>query len=359
MTAPAPHVESPNPESPATPGELSTFSWLAAGFVMPCFNLNFYRRGVRRGSGLAIGFFMLFALGVTLVQTLRVGAALVSAGQDLQRAYLEGRVPTLTIQSGVATSDPARPFIISDESGMLIAIDTTGAIRNINRTRYAQGMLLTRSTIQILNQGAYRTLPIIQVQQLLQRDPIILDAPGVARLWQRLTLWVTGIVLGVMLLANLLVWFIAIAILTGLVRVLVGLLGWRGGYGEAISVGLYAAVPAVYIAYLLGLLGVRFMGVQALIQIVVMLIVFLSGAGEAAQPSPAAWAPLHAWRSLIGLPFLAALVLDAASPWPYRAIVMWTLTLVTVLAYVLVTFIPGEKAAAPPPPEAPAGPSRP
>ncbi len=308
MTAPAQNVETSNPEAPTLAGDLSPLAWILAGFVMPCFSLNYYRRGVRRGSGLAIGFFMLFALGVTLVQTLRVGASLVTAGQDLQRAYLEGRVPTLTIQGGVAASDPARPFIISDESGTLIAIDTTGATRTIDRTRYAQGMLLTRTSIQILNQGQYQTLPIIQVQQLLQMDPIILDAPGVARLWQRLTLWVTGIVLGVMLLANLLVWFLFISILTGLVRALVGLLGWRGGYGEAICVGLYAAVPAVYIAYLLGLLGIRFTGIQALVQIVVMLIIFLSGAGEAAQPDAAAWAPLHAWRSLVGLPFLAALV---------------------------------------------------
>jgi hypothetical protein len=322
---------------------------------MPCFSLNYYRRGVRRGSGLAIGFFMLFALCVTLVQTLRIGASLVSAGQDLQRAYLEGRVPTLVIQAGVATSDPARPFIISEESGTLIAIDTTGAIRNIDRTRSTQGLLLTRGAIQVLNQGEYQTVPLSQVQQLLQMDPIILDAPGVARLWQRLTLWVTGIVLGVMLLANLLLWFIAIAVLTGLVRALVGLLGWRGGYSEAISVGLYAAVPAVYVAYLLGLLGIRFTGMQALIQIVVMLIVFLTGAGEASQPDAAAWAPLHAWRSLVGVPFLAALVLDAVTPWPYRAMVMWALTLVTVLALVLVTLVPGEKPAAPPAPPKSAG----
>ena len=348
----------PSPESSAPTGEPTMLGWIAAGFVLPCFSLDFYRRGVRRGSGLAIGFFMVFALAVTLVQTLRVGASLFTAGQDMQRAYVEGRVPTLIIQGGVASSDPARPFIISEEGGVFVAVDTTGAIRSIDRTRYAQGILLTRAAIHLLNQGEYQTVPIIQLQQMLQMDPIILDAPGVARLWQRLTLWVTGIVFGVMMLANLLIWFIFIAVVTGLVRLLVGLLGWRGGYGEAISVGLYAAVPAVYVAYLLGLLGFRFTGLQVLVQIVVMLIVFLSGAGEAAQPGLELRAPLHAWRALIGLPFLAALVLDAATPWPDRAIVMWALTLVTVLAIVIVSFVPGQKPA-PPAPQAPGGTSSP
>ena len=344
------NAPTPNPEPAAPSGELSPLAWIAAGFVMPCFSPGYYRRGVRRGSGLAIGFFMVFALAVTLVQTLRVGASLASAGRDLQQAFIEGRVPTLTIQGGVAASNPARPFIISDETGQLIVLDTTGAIREIDRTRYVQGMLLTRTELHLLNRGEYQIVPIIQLQQLLKADPIILDAPGVAALWQRLTLWVTGIVLGVMLLANLLIWFIFIAILTGLVRALVGLLGWRGGYGEAISVGLYAVVPAVYIAYLLGLLGFRFIGLQALLQIVVMLVVFLSGAGEIAQPYAATQSPLAAWRSLIGTPFLAALVLDAASPWPYRSIVMWALAGVTALALVLVSFIPSEKSAPPVPP---------
>ena len=349
------NAPTPTPEPAAPSGELSPLAWIAAGFVMPCFSPGFYRRGVRRGSGLAIGFFMVFALMVTLVQTLRVGASLASAGGDLEQAFVDGRVPTLTIQSGVASSEPARPFIITDDTGQFVAIDTTGAIRTIDRTRYAQGILLTRTELHFLNRGEYQVMPIIQVQQMLQADPIVLDAPGVAALWQRLTLWVTGIILAVMLLANLLIWFIFIAILTGLVRALVGLLGWRGGYGEAISVGLYTVVPAVYVAYLLGLLGFRFTGLQALLHIVVMLVVFLSGAGEIAQPNAATQPPLAAWRSLIGAPFLAALVLDAASPWPYRSIVMWALAGVTALALVLVSFIPPEKKPATPATPPPSG----
>jgi len=337
------NAPTPTPEPAAPSGELSTLAWIAAGFVMPCFSPGYYRRGARRGSGLAIGFFMLFALAVTLVQTLRVGASLASAGQDLQQAFVEGRVPTLTIQSGVAASEPARPFIISEGSGQFVAIDTTGAIRGIDRVHYAQGMLLTRTELHLWSRGEYRIVPVIQLQQLLQADPIVLDAAGVATLWQRLTLTVTTIILGVLLFANLMVWFVFIALLTGLVRALVGLLGWRGGYGEAISVGLYAAVPAVYAAYLLGLLGFKFTGMQALVQIVVMLVVFLSGARETAQPKAATQPPLPAWRSILGAPFLVALVLDAASPWPYRPIVMWALAGITALALVLVSFIPPEK----------------
>jgi hypothetical protein len=348
MTAPTPIPEPTVPSS-----ELSPVAWIAAGFVMPCFSPDYYRRGVRRGSGLAIGFFMVFALAVTLVQTLRVGASLASAGGDLQRAFVEGRVPTLTIQGGVASSEPARPFIITDESGMLVAIDTTGAMRSIDRTRYAQGVLLTRTEVHLLNNGEYQIVPIIQAQQLLQADPIILDAPGVAALWQRLTMWVTGIVLGVMLLVNLLVWFLYIAILTALVRLLVGVLGWHGGYAEAISVGLYAVVPAVYLAYLLGLLGFSFTGLQSLLQIAIMLVVFLTGAGQTSQPEAVARIPLQAWRALLGLPFLAALVLDAASPWPYRAMVMWAMTLITVVVLVIFSLISQEK----PKPAAPAPPS--
>ncbi len=348
MTAPT-----PTPEPPVPSAELSPLAWIAAGFVLPCFSAGFYRRGVRRGSGLAIGFFMIFALAVTLVQTLRVGAALASAGGDLQQAFVAGRVPTLTIQGGVASSEPARPFIITDESGMLVAIDTTGAMRSIDRTRYAQGVLLTRTEVHLLNNGEYQIVPIIQAQQLLQADPIILDAPGVAALWRRLTLWVTGIVLGVMLLVNLLVWFIYIAVLTGLVRLLVGVLGWRGGYGEAITVGLYTVVPAVYLAYLLGLLGFSFTGLQSLLQIAAMLVVFLTGAGETSQPEAMARTPLQAWRALLGLPFLAALVLDAASPWPFRAMMMWAVLLITVVALVIFSLVPQEK----PKPAAPAPPA--
>jgi hypothetical protein len=344
------NARSPTPDPAAPSGELSPLAWIAAGFVMPCFSPGYYRRGVRRGSGLAIGFFMVFALAVTLVQTLRVGASLAAAGGGLRQAFIEGRVPTLTIQSGVAASEPARPFIVSEGSGQFMAIDTTGAIRGIDRVRYAQGMLLTRTELHLLSRGEYQVVPIIQLQQLLQADPIVLDAPGVAALWQRLTLAATGIVLGVLLLVNLLVWFIFIAIVTGLVRALVGLLGWRGGFGEAISVGLYAAVPAVYVAYLLGLVGFKFTGMQALLQIVFMLVVFLSGAGEIAQPNVVTQPPLSAWRSLIGAPFLAALVLDAASPWPYRPIVMWALAGITALALVLFSYIPPKKTTSPVPP---------
>lgn len=296
-------------------GCLSQLGFHAASFVMPFASLSFYRRAVTRRTGSAVLFFILLMSIVSLLGTVAVNLNLSKATLEIRDAFVTGRVPDITIQGGVATASGPQPAILIDQDAMLVAIDTTGQLRSIDQSRYAQGFLLTRNELHVLNRGSYERLPNSQLNDLLSQDPFVLNADTAASMWQTFSNVFSLIALVGLFLWNVVVRFMYLAFLAVLV--------WGGAslfrkteYSTVLITGIYAFVPAFLLHALLGKFGVNFIFLQTLILLPVW-IVGLYGA-----LAPGGWdllgpdRPLRAWRAWIGLPLLLVMALDALFAWP-------------------------------------------
>ena len=131
-------------------GCLLELEWLGAGFVLPCISPAFYRLAVRRRVISAVLFFLLFGLVITGLTTIGVGRTILSAGEDIRQAFEEGDFPEITIEDGVAMVDAPQPLVLFDEDGRVVVIDTTDTYKELDRSRYYQGFLLTRTSLYIL-----------------------------------------------------------------------------------------------------------------------------------------------------------------------------------------------------------------
>ena len=112
-----PNAEGPRPGMPAPvqsqpPGCLSALAWFAAGWVLPCFSLTFYSHAIRRRTGWAVGFFLIFMLTITGLQTLGLIWGLIQAGQAIQQTFKSGDFPEITISGGEAVVSGPQPFIL-------------------------------------------------------------------------------------------------------------------------------------------------------------------------------------------------------------------------------------------------------
>ncbi len=105
-------------------------------------------------------------------------------------------------------------------------------------------------------------------------------------------------------------------------------------YGFALTMGVYAFVPGLISAYILGRLGMHFIFMQTIILIVFWTI------GLYAALVPNGWdllgpdRPLRAWRTWLGLPLLLVLALDVIYSWPNGALVNLIAAAVTGIAMV-------------------------
>jgi hypothetical protein len=299
-------------------------TWMAAAFVLPVFSPTFYQRAARSRLVYAMTFFFLFALVISLVQSLAVLRSLSQVRQEIVQAYAGGNFPIIRIQAGEAIVEGPQTYVILDADRTLAMIDTSGAVTEIDRSRYDQGVLLTRrSLIFLSNSGDYRKVPLRDLQMAMEMDPIVLDQENVLSLWTYF-----GGLVSVAALLGLLLWN-TLARLSMLLTV--GLVVWgfttilrrSTGFGEVLSAGIYAVVPAVYASALLERLTVSFLGMFTLITCLFWfagLFFVLYPRQEFSSLSPwqtyaASARPLRAWRAWLGVPLLAVLAYEAIFGW--------------------------------------------
>ncbi len=306
-------------------------AWLGMGFVLPCASQTFYRQAARRRLTSAVLFFLLFSLCLTGVSSLSLGRSMATAQADIRRSFEAGGVPEIIIKDGLARVSGQQPLVLVDEGGTIVVIDTTGAYRRLDRTRYTQGLLLTRTELHIMNtRGQYEVMPLGQLQQALGMNPIVINADTVTRAWQAFA-GIFAIVAAVLLAVwNVLVRFAYLAVLALVAWGLLSLGGSGMGYGPVLITGLYALVPAMYVSYLLGRLGITFIFLQTIIVLFIWAIALWGIIPESGQAPAPAERPLRGWRALAGIPFLFILALDGIFRLPYGAVVVWAVALLTL-----------------------------
>lgn len=349
------------PSSPPRP-RMTFWEWLGGGAVLSSFSPTFYRLAARQSLIWAVIFFVLFGTVISVLQSVSLYRMMRSVTSEIRDLYTEEQVPAVTITNGVAEVEGPEPAVLLDEQRMLIVFDTTGAYTGIDRSRYDQGILLTRTSFIVLNQdGRYQETPLIQVQQMVGQDPLILDQETVPQYWTTLSTW-----FGIGAFVGLVIWHVfirvAFVVLVGLALWgLARLFGSTTELGPVLIVGIYALVPTLYLRFLMSLVPISFIGLTTIIYLIlwgVFLIITLSSpravevpAGKEAYFLPQY--PVRAWRALIGLPLLVDFVVQMLSVPHHNPYITWGLAVLTFVVLLLVSRLPALQ----PEPPASSGPS--
>ena len=252
-----------------SPGCLIGFKWFLSGFVLPCFSLDFYKKAVHKRLIIAVGFYVLFGFALTLLSTIIIGRELRSVDQLIQLAYLRGDIPEIVIENGTASVDAPQPVILIDEDGTLFAIDTTGEIKDIDRTRYYQGMLLTKETLELLNKGEYQEIQLSELHDIFEQNPIYIDANAVTNLWQKVASILLSFSFAGLFIWNVILRFMFLTFLAIIVWGTASIFRFKTDYGPVLTLGIFALVPATYLNYLLGIIGIRFFFLKTLLLLII------------------------------------------------------------------------------------------
>ncbi len=336
VSAPAAQVE-----KRSSPGFLHDLAWFFSGAVLPMGSLSFYRQAARRRVGVALLFFFILTIFITLLTTLNVAVSMSTLVKDIHAAYQQGKIPSITISNGIAQVQGPQPAIFLDDvtsnGAMLIAVDTTGQITEIDQSRYTQGILLTRTELHLLNPGQpYQRLPLSELNAAFGTDPLVINEQTVSTAWVTFSAILTVLVFIALVLWNSVVRLMFIAMLALILWGIGTLLRPQIGYGPFIITGLYAIVPAIYISYLLSRSQVSFPGLQT-----ILLLVFWAAGLVGALSNEKFFAmdlPPRLWTALLGVPMLLWLVIDVfvKLPSPAGPIILWAVVILTGTALVAV-----------------------
>jgi hypothetical protein len=244
--------------------DTSGLVWFLKGFVFPCWSGSFYREATRRRLIMAILFFLLFGLLFSIYGTVSMALMFSDVRTEIVKAYQEGRIPDITIADGQATVEGPQPLVFVDDGRRLIAIDTSGTYREIDTSRYSEGILLTRDSLHSLSEEGYERIQLSQINDIFG-SPIVLDREGVAEIWSTLASF-----LGILVFFGLMLWhgllrFIHIMLFGLMVWGIIAMIPKQTDYGTILITGLYANVPAMYLYALLGLLQIRFLGLYSIL----------------------------------------------------------------------------------------------
>ena len=333
---------------PQSPGCLSALGWLGAGWVLPCFSLNFYSLAARRRAASAMIFFFVFALTITSLQTLALIRGLFQAGAEIRRTFETGQFPEITITGGEAQVEGPQQVVFFEDADTWVAIDTTGELTDIDRQRYRQGFLLTRTTLVVLNNdGRYQKLPLRDVQQALDTDPLIINGDTTTAYWAVFSVIASVIVFVFLIIWNALARLAYIALMALIFWGIAALIRPGTSFGPVLITGLYAVVPALFISFLLSQIQISIPFTTTFF-LVVFWGVGLAGAFLPRTAAPAsssvgdyfrAERTLRGWRALIALPLLFDVVLEMIFNWN-AWYVTWPLTLITLGALSAVSVWP-------------------
>jgi hypothetical protein len=327
-------------------GCLGQVGWFFSGAVLPMGSFSFYRKAAQKSVGGAILFFIMFTLVISTLLTLNAAIKAFSVIGSIQQAFADEKVPEITISHGVAEVSGEQPFILvngSDANGqlMLVAVDTTGKIKEIDTSRYYQGFLLTRNELHMVTpQNGYQRIPLSEINSMMDRDPLIINAETTSQAWGVMSVIFAITAFVFLILWHTLVRLMIISIIALLMWGIVTLIKPNTGFGPIIISGLYAVVPAIYFSHLFSRSNFTFPGVQTFF----LLIFWTMGlvVNFVDIPFFTQERPLRLWTALIGLPMLILYIVDIfwQFPIPYGAIALWGVTLLTefVLAGVRLFF---------------------
>lgn len=293
-------------------GCLHELKWLGAGLVLSCFSLTFYRLAARRKAWWSILFLLLFMSVSLALYTVGMTVTMLSVGNEIAQAFDDGKFPEIVIKDGIATVDAEQPFVVVDEDGMIILLDTTGAYTSLDRSRYEQGMLLTSDAFHVLNKdGRYQEVPLEQFQSLLNQNPMIIDRDWAVQMWTWLAVFVSGFMFVMLFLWNIVLRAVYLGMVGLLIWAVVVLFRPTSGFTSILSAGIYATVPAVYIGQVMGKFDLSFIGMQYLLHIPLWGIALAVVLSQRSDTPVSRQAPWHGWREWLAAPMLLVLAVDA------------------------------------------------
>ena len=307
--------------------------WHLASLILLALSVRFYRIAQRKRLSNALAFFVLFATVLSVLFTLRFVRILSGFDNEVKGAVESGEFPVITIRSGVANVEAPQPLVLLDEQGQFFVLDTSGRYTDIDPDRYREGVLLTRTELVVLDRSGQRqSLRLGELNELFDTNPIVIDENFVLNAWDRFSL-IAVILAGI----GLLFWHLFIRLF---VIAFVGLLIWgsvsvlrnQTNYASIMVVGLYAAVPALYLHYLLGRTGLTLPGFQTIILMFIWMFVAIVTLArtefsvEAEQQTLLRMAP-------IGIPMLLVLAWDVVFTPAIEPFTLWVVPLLTFIAW--------------------------
>lgn len=250
-----------------TSGFLDKIIWLLKGFVFPIWSRPFYRKAAGKSMGAALIFLLAFAIFQSIFSTISVALNLSQFEREIERAYLNGEIPDISIENGRATASGSGQYMI-ENGRQVIAIDTTGVTREIDTDRFSEGFLLTSDEFHLVNEDGYQVLPLSDLNKTFG-NPIVLDAASVTGFWGKISLIIAVIVLGGGLLFFSLGRFVYLALLGLLVWGAVSISHKGFDFGKILITGIYANVPTTYLMFILRKVGFTFFGLRGILLFVI------------------------------------------------------------------------------------------
>jgi hypothetical protein len=195
-------------------------------------------------------------------------------------------------------------------------------------------MLLTSSDLHVYNNGQYQVLPLYELNSAFEKDPIIINADTVTNAWTFFSIGFTVLAFVFIFLWQSIVRLMILALYALVLWGLVSLFRPNTKFDPIIISGLYAIVPAIYLTYLLGRIGISFPGLQSILLFPFWVVALLASFSDAKIFSTER--PLRLWTALIGLPMLIIFCIDKLSeiPSPYGPALLWGITVLTMLIIV-------------------------
>ncbi len=315
---------------------LDELLWLAMGLVLPAGSFTFYKKAAKRSAGWAVLFFVLFTSALAIISSQSFNRQVAAAVQDIEKELTKMVFPAITVRSGVATARGPQPYTIYGSDGEIFAIDTTGEIQEIDRTRYRAGFLLTRNGIQVVdNNGRNQWISWADVQGMIGQDPLVIDKDAILG-WVAILLgYIKAAALGGIwlweVLGRMMILLVIALILWG-----IGALVKPGtGFGHVLAVGIYTYVPAVYLNFVLNQAGAKFPFKLSLGHTLLWAVMLLFTLDVFGRQGLARERPLRPWRVLIGVPAIILMPLWAVNGWQTGvnwAVISWGVMEIALLA---------------------------
>ena len=243
-------------------------SWIGAGFIQPLYKLNYYRRAIGRRTIHAVVFFSIFGLLLTLISTINLARILASVNNDIEQAFADGQFPEIIIQDGIAEVKAEQPLILFEDNETIAIIDTTGTYHEIDRSRYAEGFLLTRNTLHVYSEGEYQFISLSDLHELFNTNPLVLNQKSALELWRGFTAIFSIVAFIGLSIWNLIVRFMFLTFLGVVFWGIASLFRLRTDFRAILILGIYALVPAIYARFVLGQIGISFFGLLTLLSVV-------------------------------------------------------------------------------------------
>ena len=234
-------------ENPETSSIFQHFVWLVKGFVYPIWSFPYYKKASQKPLGTALGFLLVFAILQSIVSTGSIALSLNRFSREIEEAYLSGEIPDIVIEEGIASVSGSGRYI-NENNRQIIAVDVTGAMREINTNQYSEGFLLTREEFHMVNEDGYQVIPLSDVNKTFG-SPIIMNAESMTGLWARLSILINILVLGGSLMFFSLGRFIYLVLLGLIVWGVVSISHKGFDFARILIIGVYANVPTTYLMF--------------------------------------------------------------------------------------------------------------